>query len=189
MDVVPYKTTGRNIISHWWLILLSGVLLIGLGVLVIISPVQSYISLSFSFSFIILAAGVFEIIFSISNYNVLKSWGWILTGGIIDFFIGIYLLSYPGITMVILPLVVGFWMLFRGIIAIGNALEIRSYGFTDWVWLLFSGIMIILLAEMIFVNPPLGVPTIFTWTGLAFVFAGIFRIYLSIKLRKLKNNI
>jgi uncharacterized membrane protein HdeD (DUF308 family) len=187
METMPYKRS-RNMINHWWLILLSGVLLIGLGIWVIVLPAQSYLTLSLTFSFIILAAGVFEIIFSISNLGSLKWWGWTFTGGVADLIIGVYLLSYPGITMVILPFVVGLWMLFRGIIAIGHAIEIRAYGFHDWIWLLFAGIMIILLAEMIFATPVLGIINVIVWTGLAFIFGGLFRIYLSIKLRELKND-
>src|ERR1022692_911286 len=148
METTSFKTI-HYITNHWWLILFSGVLLMGMGILVILLPVQSYIALSLIFSFIMLTAGVFEIIFSIINYTALNGWGWTFTGGIIDLIIGIYLFSYPGITMAVLPLIVGFWLFFRGIIAIGNAIDMRRYGFSDWGWLLFTGLIIILLASLI----------------------------------------
>ena len=177
----------QNIIRHWWLVLFAGVLLIGLGVWVVSSPFQSYLSLSLLFAACVVAAGLFELTFSIVNHKIMNGWGWMLAGGMIDVFVGGYLFYYPLITMIILPLIVGFWLLFRGIMAIGNALDVRSYGFGDWRWLLFTGVTIILLALLILVNPDFGIFNIIVWTGLAFIFAGIFRIYLSLKLRKLKD--
>lgn len=166
---------------------MAGILLIGLGVWVISSPLESYISLSLAFAIIIFGTGIFEIIFSIRNHKSIERWGWILAGGIFDVLIGAYLLYYPAITMGVLPLIVGFWIAFRGVMAIGNAFEIRSYGFTDWGWLLFTGIIITLIGLIILVNPAWGVINIIIWTGLAFIFAGTFRIYISLKFRKLKH--
>jgi uncharacterized membrane protein HdeD (DUF308 family) len=39
------------------------------------------------------------------------------------------------------------------------------------------------------INPVFGAANIIIWTGTAFIFSGIFRIYLSIKLRRLKKLI
>ncbi|MFI5139031.1 MAG: HdeD family acid-resistance protein [Sphingobacteriales bacterium] len=187
METTSFKAV-HNIVDHWWLILLSGLLLIGMGVWVILLPVPSYIALSFTFSFIVLAAGLFEIVFSIVNYRVLNSWGWTLTGGIIDLIIGLFLLLNPGVTMVVLPLIFGFWILFRGIIAVGNAINIRRYGFSDWGWLLITGLIIIILASLIFVDPGFGAATMVVLIEIAFIFAGIFRIVFSLMLRKFNDE-
>ncbi|MGZ3821459.1 MAG: HdeD family acid-resistance protein, partial [Mucilaginibacter sp.] len=164
MDIVNFRKSGNNIINYWWLILLAGVLLISLGIWVITSPLQSYLALSMIFAIGMLAAGLFEVTFSAINYRSLEGWGWALVGGIIDLLIGGYLITYPTITMVILPLIVGVWLLFRGIMAIGNAFEMHYYGFADWWWFLVTGIAIILLALMILVEPTVGVTNIIIWT-------------------------
>ena len=187
METASFKTV-HNIVDHWWLILLSGVLLIVMGTWVILLPVESYIALSFTFSFIVLAAGLFEIVFSMVNYKVLNSWGWTLTGGIIDLIIGLFLLLNPGITMVVLPIILGFWILFRGVIAVGNAINIRRYGFSDWGWLLITGLIIIALASLIFIDPGFGAANIIVLTEVAFIIAGIFRIGFSFTLRKFNNE-
>lgn len=176
--------TVREIISNWWLMLLGGIALLALGIWTITTPLEAYLSLSLVFAIGILTAGVFEIIFSLSNTSK-TGWGWTLVSGMIDLFIGGYLLSYPALTMAILPVLVGVWILFRGFIAIGNAFEIKSYGFPGWGWLLCAGIVAILVATLILVNPVWGIANIVIWTGVAFILAGIFRIYLSLKLRKL----
>ena len=187
MKTLSFKTI-QNIINYWWLILLAGLLLIGIGVWVIASPFQSYLSLSWVFAIGMIGTGIFEIIFSLINHQSIKRWGWTLAAGAVDLLIGGYLLSNPLITMLLLPLIVGLWMLFRGIMAIGDALHIRSHGYKGWKRLLFTAITIILMAVLILLCPTIGIENLILWTGLAFIITGIFRIYLSIKLQQLKHD-
>ncbi len=177
------ETSSIKLVSpYWWLMLLGGLALIALGVWTFASPATAYLSLSLLFAIGILIAGILEIIFSLSATFV-PGWGWLLAGGLFDSFIGGYLLAYPVLTMVVLPLLVGVWILFRGFMAVGHAFDARSRKLTGWGWLLFTGIVVILLAMLILANPAWGVVNIILWTGLAFIFAGIFRVYLSFRLR------
>lgn len=187
MTTIIYKTY-KSAISHWWLILMAGMVLIGLGVWIIASPFQSFLSLSKIFAMGILATGIFEIVFALNNHKSIETWGWTLVSGLVDLFVGGYLFLNPLITMVVLPVIIGFWMLFRGVFAIGNSIDMRAYGFWDWRWLLASAIFVILLACLILGNLAFGVVNMIVWTGLAFICAGIFRIHFSLKLRKLKQN-
>jgi len=179
--------TIRESVNLWWLILLSGILLIVIGLWVISSPLASYLSLSMIFSLGILFTGIFEILFAISNRAALESWGWTLASGILDLVIGFYLLSYPALSLTVLPFILGFWLLYRGGSAIGSAFDMKSYGDKNWGWFLILGIGIIFFGMMVLINPVFGAANIVIWTGSAFIFAGIFRIYLSLKLRKLKK--
>lgn len=169
--------------SRWWLILLGGILLLLLGIWTIASPAQAYLSLSLVFAAGILTAGIFELAFSFWGAGS----GWTVVSGIVDLFIGCYLLAFPAVTMIALPFILGFWILIRGFMAIGGALELRALGAGGWGWLVFTGIVILLLAGTILAYPAWGVANIIIWTGLAFIFAGIFRIWLSFKLKKLKQ--
>lgn len=176
-------------VEYWWLMLFVGILFIGLGAWVLALPVSSYLALSQMFSFGMIFSGIFEIIFSIGNRATLRGWGWILTGGMIDFLLGIYLLNYPLLSMVVMPLIMGLWMLFRGCLAIGSSLELRAYGVLDWIWLLFTGVLILILSFLIIGNPLFAAINIVVWTAFAFIISGIFRIYLSLQLKKvIKKN-
>jgi uncharacterized membrane protein HdeD (DUF308 family) len=188
MPATPLKTIKESI-NYWWLFLLTGVLLIVVGLWVFASPLASYLSLSLIFSLGILFTGIFEIIFAITNRSNLDSWGWTLAGGILDVVIGGYLLAYPAISMSVLPFILGFWLLFRGFSAIGSAFDMKSYGDKNWGWFLFLGIGIVFFGVMVLANPAFGVANIIIWTAFAFIFAGVFRIYLALKLRKLKKAI
>ena len=101
-------------VKHWWLFLLTGILLIVGSIWVFLTPVESYVNLAWIFSILVLVTGISYVIFSISNRKKLEDWGWYLAGGIFEIVMGIILVSYPDLTIIMLPLFVGFWLMFRG---------------------------------------------------------------------------
>jgi uncharacterized membrane protein HdeD (DUF308 family) len=106
-------------VKYSWLLLLTELILVVLGIWVFASPATGYLWLSILFGASILTVGLFETMFAISTRKSLQDWGWSLASGLLDILIGAYLLAYPVISMVILPFVLGFWLLFRGYLAIG----------------------------------------------------------------------
>jgi uncharacterized membrane protein HdeD (DUF308 family) len=179
----------KEAVKYWWLLLLTGLILVAVGIWVFKSPATAYLSLSILFGASILTIGFFETVFAISARKSLEGWGWTLASGLLDLVIGAYLLTYPAVTMVILPYVLGFWLLFRGFSAIGFSFDIKSYGDSNWGWFLLLAIGIIFFAIMILAVPAFGVANIIAWTGLSFIFAGVFRIILAFRLKKWKSAI
>ncbi|MNL24488.1 hypothetical protein D3C87_1459230 [compost metagenome] len=173
--------------QYWWLMFSAGVLFIGLGIWILVSPVASYLSLSLLFAFGMIFSGFFEVIFAIGNYKTLHGWGWTLAAGLIDLFLGLYLLNLPLLTMVIMPIIIGLWMLFRGCMAIGSSLELRAYGVLDWVWLLVTGILIVILSLLIIGHPLFAAINLVMWTAFALILSGVFRIGLSLQLKNFKK--
>lgn len=179
--------TLESTIKNWWISLLLGVLYLFAGFWVYRTPLESYITLSVVFSAFILVSGIFEVAFSISARKVMQGWGWYLAGGILDLIIGSLLVTHPGMTMVVLPFFVGFWLLFRGILAIGISIDLNNLGFSNWGWLLASGTLILLFSFLLLANPIFVGLSIVYMTAFAFVFMGIFRIFLAFDLKKMKK--
>ncbi|MGZ8540153.1 MAG: HdeD family acid-resistance protein [Chitinophagaceae bacterium] len=177
----------KEAVNYWWLLLLTGLILVAVGIWVFSSQATAYLSLSFLFGASILSIGFFETVFAISARKSLEGWGWTLAGGLLDMVIGAYLLAYPAITMAILPFVLGFWLLFRGFSAVGFSFDMKAYGDLNWGWYLLIAIGIIFFAVMILAVPAFGVANIIVWTGLSFIFAGVFRIILAFRLKKWKS--
>jgi uncharacterized membrane protein HdeD (DUF308 family) len=92
METEIIKTT-KNATKHWYLSLILGILFIGVGIWVFMTPVSSYLTLSILFSVTIFVSGIFEIVYSISNRKEMDNWGWVLTGGIIDLLFGLWRLA------------------------------------------------------------------------------------------------
>ena len=146
-------------------------------------------SLSIVFSVFIFVSGISQIAFSISNKSKIQGLGWYLAGGILDLIIGILLISHPLMTMAVLPLYVGFWLLFQGFMAIGLSFQFKFEGVPNWVWFLFLGILTLLFSFLLLANPIFVGLSIVYMTAMAFVTAGIFRLFLAFDLKKIKNTI
>ena len=177
----------KNYSKHWYLSLILGILFIGAGIWVFMTPVSSYLALSILFSVTIFISGIFEIVYSISNRKEMDNWGWVLTGGIIDLLFGLWLMSSPLLSIAVLPFVVGFMLMFRSIMAIGFAFDLKDFANSGWGWLLALSILGLLFSFVLLWNPAFAGLSLVICTGCSFITLGIFRIILSFKLKHLHN--
>lgn len=180
--------TVRNSVKNWYILLIAGLIFAGAGLYALISPAESFLALALLFAWCFVISGAIEIVFSITNRDELENWGWTLIFGVITFLVGLLLLARPEITMVTLSLSLGFLVLFRSIGAISFALDLKNYDDrSGWGTLLALGIAGVLFSFLLLWNPAFAGSTIVFWVGLALISAGIFSVYLSLKLRKLKG--
>jgi uncharacterized membrane protein HdeD (DUF308 family) len=165
------ETTIDRSIRNWWVILIRGILFIVLGIYMFCAPASSYAALGFILGLIIFLAGIVELL-RVYNDVSHKNRGWHLCMGIIDILLGIILMGHIAASETILRLIIGIWFLFRGISLFTFA------GVAHRSWLMgIGGLLVIILAIMILVNPAFGAMTIILWTGIAFIVAGLFNIF------------
>ncbi|MBS1667493.1 MAG: DUF308 domain-containing protein [Bacteroidetes bacterium] len=179
-------------IKHWYIPMIIGILFIALGIYIYTVPLETYVTLSILFSLSFIFSGIFEIVFSISNNKSLQGWGWYLTGGILSFILGIYLIMYPAISITGLPFVVGFTMLFRSMQGLGVAFDLKSYGVLSWGNLALVSALGIILSFVLLANPIFTGISIVVMTAMVFIVSGIYGIIFSLQIKKLKdlpNNI
>jgi len=176
---------AENVIKHWYLSLILGILFIGVGIWVLKTPLASYLTLSILFSVTIFISGIFEIIYSVSNRKVMDNWGWVLAGGIIDLLLGLWLMASPALSIAVLPFVVGFMLMYRSMIAMGFAFDLKDFSKSGWGWLLVLSILGLLFSFVLLWHPLFAGLTIVIWTGCAFITLGVYRIILSFKLKQL----
>ena len=108
----------------WYLELIMGVLFIAASIWVFKTPISSYGALSLFFAITFLLTGTTKTFYAFSTRKDVEGWGWSFAGGIIEILIGVLLLSKPLFTMAVLPLYVGFALLFRSSLAIGLSVEL-----------------------------------------------------------------
>lgn len=170
---------------HWWVGLLSGILFLIVGVWVMLTPLESFLVLATLFAVMFLINGVIEIVTAILERKVAHAWGWRLAGGIFDLVIGIILVANPMLNFAVLPFIVGFGVLFRSVMAIGDSIKMRGYAIGSWGWLLALGIIGLLFSFILLRNPILAGMTVVVWTSLAFSTIGVFSIWFAFALRAL----
>ena len=176
-----------QIIKSWWVFLISGILLIGLSIWIFMTPLESFLGMTVVFSIFVLVNGISNIYFSVSNRKELEGWGWYLANGIFEVIIGAIFILYPGLSVITLPFIVGFWLLFKAVFLMGTSFELRRFGFLDWGLLLSFGAALGLFSFFIIIEPLVGIFTVVGWTGLALLLFGAGNIVLAYKLKKQKR--
>tara|TARA_R110000744_G_scaffold325657_2_gene431495 strand:- start:11113 stop:11748 length:636 start_codon:yes stop_codon:yes gene_type:complete len=180
------KTFG-SAVKYWYIPLIVGILFIALGIYVFTVPVETYVTLSYLFSISFIVFGLAETFFSVSNRKSLSNWGWFLVGGILNLLIGIYLIANPGISVLVLPLVVGFTMLFRSFQGLGFAFDLKDYGILKWGNFALLSVLGILFSFGLIMNPIFTGLTLVSLTATVFILLGILGITFSIKLKKVSE--
>ncbi|MBZ4188585.1 HdeD family acid-resistance protein [Niabella beijingensis] len=176
-------------LKNWWLLLVSGILFVLLAFYIFSQPVASYLALSVLFASTFLVAGIFEIVYAMSSRKHDQGWGWSLLGGIVDLLFGIFLLSSPALTMAVLPVYIGVVILFRALLGIFYAFNLKKAQVPGWGGVLFVAVIGILFALLMIGNPVFGGLTIIVYTAVSFLMLGIFQIALSLRLRRLKKRL
>lgn len=175
-------------IKLWYLPMIVGIVFIGIGIWVFTAPRETYIFLSIIFGISFLVNGLIETVFAISNRKEYSSWGWSLIMGIINIIVGLLLFNNPEITAAALALYIGFILLFRSVAAIILSRDLKTYGVGNWGFMMTIGILGLLLSFILLWNPILAGYSLVFWLSGALIFAGLFAIYFSIKLKKLHDT-
>jgi len=173
-------------LTYWWVPLLFGVIFILIGLWILREPAESFDRITKIIGVIILVSGTTQILFTASNRQRIPGWGFQLTGGIIDLIIGIILVLYPSILLKIITIFVGIWLIVNSITIIMRAAEARQAKHTYWKWELTLGAILFLLAILFLWHPMILGSTIAIWTAMAFIILGVFKIALTIRLKRQK---
>jgi uncharacterized membrane protein HdeD (DUF308 family) len=177
-------TTEKRNPTYWWVPMLFGVIFIITGIWILRSPVESYEKITKIIGVIILVSGTTQILFTVGNRKGIPGWGFQATGGIIDLVIGIILILNPSILLRIITLFVGIWLIVNSVTLIMRAAEARKEKQGYWKWEIILGVMLLLLALLFLWHPMIIGFTIAIWSAWAFIILGVFRIVLTIKLRR-----
>lgn len=175
-------------VKNWWISLILGILYVVVALSLMFSPFSGYAALSVLFSISMLFSGLLEISFAVSNRKTVSSWGWYLTGGIIDLILGFYLIAYPLLSMEIIPFIIAFWLMFRGFSLFGYSMDLRRYGTKDWGWYIAFGILSIICSLIILWQPSVGAIYAVYMISFAFLIIGFFRIMLAFELKNLHRR-
>ena len=176
-------------IKNWWVFLIIGILLLVASYYMFSTPVESFVGLAGLFSALIFVSGLFRVFFALTNKDDIENFGLYLAGGVFDVIVGFILLKYPGITLVVFSLFIGFWLMFRGFNIISISFNIKKLGDTDWFWILLFGILVVIFAFMAIINPLIGATYLVFTLALALLFAGVANIMLSFRLKKVKSKV
>lgn len=171
-------------VQHWWLMLLAGILCVVLGIIVFVFPLESYVTLSILTGVVMLIVGAAQLIVASTSGNYLAMRGYMVVGGVIDLLLGIFLCVYPGVTLVILPIMMGIWMMYHSFMMIAFGGDLDTFRISGGGTVIFGGVILLLLSILVLANPfRAGIAAVIVVAGVGFLLLGILLCWMAMKLK------
>ena len=166
--------------------MLAGILVVAAGICVFAFPIQSYVTLSVLFGILMLLVGAIQLIIASTSGNYLMLRGYIIVGGVLDVLLGIFLCIYPGISLFLLPIMMGLWLMYHSFMIISLGGDMSTFKVPGDGMVIVGGILLLLLSVFVIVDPfSVGVATVLTVAGAGLIFLGVIMCSLSLTLRSI----
>ena len=170
--------------EHWKAFLFEGILLVILGLAAMILPPLASLAVTIFLGWMFLISGVAGLALTFWARQMPGFW-WSLVSAVLAIAAGIILLLKPVQGTLTLTIVVGAYFLAEGVATIMYALEHRRELSERWSWMLFSGVLDILISAMVIT----GLPGSAEWAigllvGINLVFGGASLIGMALAARK-----
>ncbi|RZU40601.1 HdeD family acid-resistance protein [Edaphobacter modestus] len=175
----PISDFARGTLN--WSIFLS-ILLILAGFCTLLVPALGGIGVTIFVGWALIVSGITHFVFAWKSHTT-GSRIWEVLVGLAYLFAGIYLILHPVAGLASLTLLLAFYLLFEGIFEIISFFQIRPRHGAGW--LLFDGLVTLLLAVMIWRQwPSSSLWAIGTLVGISMLFSGFSRLMLSLSAKR-----
>lgn len=177
-------------VRHWWLYMLCGILCVAAGIAVFIFPMESYMTMGLLFGILMLLVGTTQLVVASSSGNYLTMRGYVIVGGILDVILGVFLCVNPYVSMVLMPVLLGIWMLYHSFIIMAFGGDLETFRIDGSGWTVAGGALLMLLSIFVLVNPmSVGVATVVVLAGVGLILFGMLLCALSFKLKNIHRAI
>jgi uncharacterized membrane protein HdeD (DUF308 family) len=163
---------ANSVRAHWRLFLTEGIILLVLGILAIVVPPVATIAVAVLIGWLLLVSGVVGLIATFRSRGAPGFW-WSLISALIGIAAGVVLLGWPLSGALSLTMILTVFLVLEGVVSILYALEHKRELSGRWGVMLFSGVIDLFLAGIIFA----GLPGTAAWAigllvGINLVFGG-----------------
>jgi uncharacterized membrane protein HdeD (DUF308 family) len=115
--------------------------------------------------------------------------GYMIAGGVLDIFLGIFLCIYPAVTVILLPIMLGIWLMYHSFMMIAFAGDLDTFKLSGSGWVVFGGILLLILSILVLVNPfSAGIATVIVFTGIGLILFGLLLCGQSALLRRIHER-
>lgn len=178
---------SRLLAQNWWAIALRGVFAILFGLIALLVPGATILSLVLFFSAYMLVDGLFGIVAAMRAAGRGQRWGLLVLEGIANIAVGVIAFLWPGLTAVAFVFMLAAWSIVTGILMVVAAAKLNpAYGRG---WLIFSGVVSVLFGVALAIAPVIGLVVLTWWLGAYAVVFGITLLVLAFKLRGRKDEV
>ena len=179
-------TTTR--FKKWWLLLIKGFILILLAAIILLNPEQTLVAISIYMGVSLIITGIVLLLISSELKKAMESWTMRLAEGLLDIVFGFFLLAHPDVGLVIIPILIGFWVIFYGVLILAGSFQFMEHMKVRRKAILIVGIITIILGFIIAFNPHITVVAISILIGVPVLIIGFANLFFAINMRHLDEG-
>jgi uncharacterized membrane protein HdeD (DUF308 family) len=146
------RQLASTIHAHWKLFLAQGIVMMVLGVLAVALPNIATLAIEIFVGWLFFIGGIFRAV-SVWHSRQAPGFAWALLTAVLSIVLGLILVFRPMAGVLTLTMVLVAFFVIEGIASIIGAIEHRQH-LRSWGWVLFSGIVDLLLAYLIWQGWP-----------------------------------
>lgn len=144
-----------NYKQNWWMYLVSGIVTVLFGLVTVINPAVSFLSLSFFFGLFLVLTGGIEMVTALTSVRTKSLWFLELAFGAITAIFGVYILGRPQLSLATFVVYASLALLVRGVIHLVEAFD-SSYDNVYRTWQVIAAVVSVLAATFVWRYPVKG---------------------------------
>ena len=181
--------TSKKMIRFWWATSVVGVLMIILGLVMMIFPTISYLVLSSIVGVVIFVSGISNLALAANSHNIMVGKVWVFASGIVEVLLGFILMFSVVVSELILPVLLGLWILFKALNIIGISDDMSILEMPGASWTMLMGILTLLCAFIVISQPLIfGATAVVLWSSIALIILGATLFLYSLQLKKMHHH-
>jgi uncharacterized membrane protein HdeD (DUF308 family) len=192
MNGTDYMNTSGNITVvdtfrlNWWLLALRGLVAVLFGVLALVWPGVTLITLVWLFGAFALVNGLLSLILAAKAPKGYPRLGSLILGGLLGILAGLLTFVMPGITALGLVILIAAWAIVTGIMELVAAIRLRKIINNEWL-LILAGLLSVAFGVLLILMPAAGALALIWWIGIWALIFGILLMVLAFRMRNWKG--
>src|SRR5689334_9357514 len=153
---MPMAVLARN----WWAFAVRGLLAIAFGLIALLLPGVTMLSLVLLFAFYAFADGIFAIVSAVRAGRAHERWGLLVLEGVVNLLAALTALMWPGLTVLVFVTLLGLWALVSGGFLLAASFKVE-HDHGRW-WMLLGALASIVYGGVLLLAPLIGA-LVLTW--------------------------
>ncbi len=175
------RAMSAGLARNWWAIAIRGVAAIVFGIIAVLAPKVTVLSLVIAFAAYAFVDGVMGIVSAVRAAQRGETWTYLAAAGLVSIVAAIAALAWPGLTVVIFVLLIAARELVAGGLMIASALQLDSDHGRGWLAL--CGALSFIFGILLAIAPFLAALVLAWWLGVYALAIGISLLLLAYRLR------
>lgn len=184
--IIPtFASVARQV---WYWTVIRGVLAIAFGVVALVAPISTALTLAVIIAIFAIVDGIFEIIDGV-RHRYYGGAGMRILQGVLTLGFGVVLVVWPKITSLAIVWTVAVWAILVGVIQLVVALSLRKVSGSAWGWGVVSGLVSVIFGVIVAFRPSAGLVSIIWVIGVYAIMLGVLLIGFGWQVRRLGKEV